>query len=314
MFTMPGSLQTKLTDLYPDLTGLRRAIRSADWAAVAGYFAALPDRADRSVAVRLVAETPRSERFLERMLDTERESSLVRTLLGARLIVLAWQARSAAQSQYVSMAQWQIFHDLLNRAERVLADATALDPTNAAAWTERIIVARGLSLPNAEARRRHDRAAEYCDAPFVAESQLVQNLCPKWGGSTGALHAFTQERLRTGRPGTLAGAAVAHAHIEHALTFDYISMITDRLGERQVRDELVAAAEQTVLHPEFRPVHGWVAAHSAFAFAFWQGGYRTLAAPHFAALGRRATSFGWDNLDDKWRKAFRTASRTTRKG
>jgi hypothetical protein len=202
----------------------------------------------------------------------------------------------------VSQAQFQLFFERLRQAERHLADATAIDPTNAAAWTERIITARGLSLGSDEARRRYDRAAEHCDAPFAAQEQMVQNLCPKWNGSRGAVLAFARECLRGAKPGSLSGAVIAHAHVE--LAFDGN---LSYLAESAVRDELIGAAAHTVLHPDFRPSHGWVSAHTVFAFALFHSGAYGHAAPHFDALNHRATPYPWERSHVQWKRAFRRA-------
>ena len=298
---------------YPDLAALRRSVTARDWNAVSAYFQGLPARSDHSVAVRCVADIPRSERFLQRVVDSERDSSLARTLLGARFIVMGWDARTDARAQYVSQAQWQVFHDYLNRAERLLADAVAIDSTNAAGWSERIVVARGLGLDIDEARRRYQKAAEHCDVPYVAQTQLIQNLCPKWGGSLSAVHAFARECLDGSKPGSLGGCVVANAHIEHALMYETDYGVREYLGKRKVRDQLVGAAAHTVLNPAFEPGHGSIAAYSAFAFALFQGGWHADAAPHFAALGRRVHPYPWNQLDRSWKKGFLNARRAMRK-
>jgi hypothetical protein len=274
----------------------------------------MPARADQSVAVRLVAETPGVERFLQKVVDAERDSSLARTVLGARLIVMAWNARGAHLARYVSQSQWEVFGNHLQHAERVLADATALDPANAAAWTARITTARGLSLTADESRRRYQRAAEHCDTPYIAQAQLLQNLCPKWQGSLAEMHAFARECLAEAKAGSLGGAIVANAHVEQAFTATYLREISEYLGQRKVRDQLTAAAEHTVLHPEFAPCHGDVAANTTFAFASHTGGDFTQAARHFAALGSRAAEYPWHVLNDKkWKSVVRRARHEARK-
>ncbi|KKK06505.1 hypothetical protein LQ51_07830 [Micromonospora sp. HK10] len=308
-------VRTDLFDIYPDLAPLRASMKSGDWRRVSGYFEGLPIRADWSVAVRAVARTRGAERFLQRVVDSERDSALVRTLLGARFIVMAWDARSGLLAQYVKQAQWQIFHDYLNRAERLLADATTIDPTNAAAWTERVKVARGLGLGVDEGRRRYDRAAEHCDVPYLAQAELAQNLCPKWGGSLDALLTFARERLETGKPGTLDGAVLADALIERAFMEDDYSLMEQNLQDGSVRSELARAAEQTVLHPDFDPsTHGTVAAHATFAYAFFVAGDHKRMAPHFAALGDRSNWYPWGVWHGKnWKDTFRSARRAARK-
>jgi hypothetical protein len=284
----------------------------SDWDAVSAYFQGVPARSDRSVAVRVVAENAGSEQFLQRVVDTERDSSLARTLLGARFIVMAWDARGATWAKYVKASQWRVFHYNLHHAERVLADATAIDPSNAAAWTERITVARGLSLGQDEARRRYEQAAEHCDVPYTAQTQLLQTLCPKWGGSLDAIHSFARQCLDAAKPGSLGGAIVAHAHVEHGFQEYGVGELGRYFRIPRVKEEIAAAAAKTVLHPDFRPVHGWVGAHSVFAFAFAHASAHAEAAKHFAALGNRAASYPWSMHDARWMAAFRRARRAAR--
>jgi hypothetical protein len=310
MIELLKPLRTSDAAHAPDLAGLRRAAKAGDWAAVVAYFDGLPPRADHAVAARVVADVNGSERFLQRAVDTDRDSSLARTLLAGRCIVIGWKARTGAYAADVSAAQWRVFHDYLGRAERLLADAVAIDPANTAAWTDRIVTARALSLGQVEARRRYDRAAEHCDVPYLAQVHLIQNLCPKWGGSISAVQDFAQECLKTGAPGTLSGAVVANAHIEQAFADGQAYRVGDYLSRRQVRDKLAAAAARTVLHGDFDPEHGWVRAHSAFAFAFYQGGDLPRAAQHLARLGNLMSPYGWEQMSNTWKSDYRHAGRT----
>ncbi|WP_204000336.1 hypothetical protein [Virgisporangium aurantiacum] len=301
-------LRTKTIEHYPDLAPLRAAVRRSDWAAVSAHFGGFPARADRSTAVRVVAETAGSERFLQRVVDTQRDSSLARTLLGARFIVTAWDARGATRAKYVKGDQWRVFHDHLRRADGLLADATAIDPFNAAAWSERVTAARGLSLGQDEGRRRYERAAELCDAPYGAQRQLLQTLCPKWGGSVDAVLAFARECAESAKPGELGAANVAAAHAEIALDDDDAG-VARHLTVPQVREEVAAAAARSVLHPDFRPVHGWLGAHSVFAFDLFHAAAPDSAAVHFAAMGNRVNSYPWDAQSGLWKSDFRQARR-----
>ncbi|GAB3827898.1 hypothetical protein [Dactylosporangium cerinum] len=113
-----------------------------------------------------------------------------------------------------------------------------------------------------------------------------------------------------GKPGTLAGAVVANAHIERAFTDDRLFRIRDYLSRRQVRDEIAAAAARTVLHGDFEQEHGWVRAHSAFAFALYEGGDLPRSAQHFARLGNLMAPYGWEQMSNNWRSDFRHAGRT----
>ncbi|WP_426504979.1 hypothetical protein ACPPVO_45805 [Dactylosporangium sp. McL0621] len=305
-------VRTDAAAWHPDLAGLRRLVRAGDWAGVEAYFDGLPPRADRSTAVLFVANERGAEHFLQRVVDAQRDSSLARTLLGARFIVIGWQARTAAYAKNVSAAQWKVFGDYLGRAERVLADAVAIDPANSAAWTERITTARALSLGPDESRRRYERAAEHCDTPYRAQVQLLQNLCPKWGGSFPEVHAFAERCLTGAEPGSLSGAIAANAQLEQALQENYVRDIRQYLARADVRRRLEAAAERTVLHADFAPGHGWVNAHSAFAAAFSLGGHIAAARPHLQALGPFVAPYGWEQVSAKWPDLVRQARRDAR--
>jgi hypothetical protein len=308
-----GRIRTNCADYDPTLGVLRTAVKSRDWPSVSQFFAQLPARSDQSLAVTMVGSLARSERFLQRVVDSERDSSLARTLLGARLIELAWKARSAHFARYVSAAQWEVFYDYLRRAERLLSDATAIDPGNASAWTMRLTTCRGLGLGIDEGHRRYERVAEHCDSPYGAQMQMIQQLSPKWSGTLDRMHAFARECLNTATPGSLSGAVVADAHVEHAFTYDYLNEIEEYLVRREVHDELHAAAAATVLHPDHQPEFGSVDAHSFFAYAFYHGGHYQSATPHFTALSNRVSLYPWQVLPgQKPAAAFRSARRTVR--
>ncbi|GAA1026523.1 hypothetical protein GCM10009557_04570 [Virgisporangium ochraceum] len=305
------ALRTKTIELYPDLAPLRAAVRRGNWAAVSAHFDGFPARADRSTAVQVVAETAGSERFLQRVVDTHRDSSLARTLLGARYIVTGWNARGATRAKYVQADQWRVFHDHLRRADGLLADATSIDPSNAAAWGERVTAARGLSLGQDEGRRRYERAAEHCDAPYGAQRQLLQTLCPKWGGSVDAVLTFARQCAEAAKPGGLGAANVAAAHAEIALDDDDVE-VARHLAAPHVREEVAAEAARSVLHPDFRPVHGWLGAHSVFAFTLFHAADHAGAAVHFAAMGNRVNSYPWSAHSGLWKPEFRQARRAVR--
>ncbi len=168
----------------PALVGLHDAVTCGDWPAIAAFFAGVPDPDDRDYVVYVIAETEGSEEFLRAAADrAEPESTLAVTLYAARLVVVGWNVRGGLRAQYVGREQFDTFHDRLRRAERLLIDVTARDPADTSAWAWRLKTARGLELGQAEARRRYDRLARTAPHMYTAQAQLVQQLCPKWGGT-----------------------------------------------------------------------------------------------------------------------------------
>lgn len=277
-------------DHYPDLAPLRAALLAQDWPAVVAFFENLPEHDDPTVATYLVAETKGVERFLRTAGGGPASSVLAGSLLGARLVVMAWDARGAARAQYTSNNQFRSFHRILLEAEQVLGEVTAEDPGNIAAWTSRLKTARGLEMGQAEAERRYQRAAKARAHPLLAQLAHVQQLCPKWGGSLERMHAFARACADDAPAGSLSAAAVAEAHLEHAYhegTFGY-------LRRPSVLAQVQEAVARSVGDPSHRRVHGWVQAESSFAYVLWHAGDHAGAARRMAALGNRATRYPWD--------------------
>lgn len=285
-----GSPSLDAVDHYPDLAPLRAALRAQDWPRVVAFFEGLPEHDDPTVATYLVADTKGVESFLRTAGGGPASSILAGSLLGARLVVMAWDARGAARTQYTSNSQFRSFHQILLEAEKVLGEVTAEDPGNVAAWTSRLKAARGLEMGQAEADRRYQHAAKARPNPLSAQLSHVQQLCPKWGGSLDRLHAFARACADYAPAGSLNAVAVAEAHLEHAYhesTFAYLrrpSVLAD------VRD----AVARSVGHPDHRRVHGWVQAEASFAYVLWHAGDEAGAAARMAALGNRATRYPWD--------------------
>ncbi|MGW2914092.1 hypothetical protein ACWC9X_26990 [Streptomyces asoensis] len=302
-------------DNTPELIPLREAARAGDWPAVRAYCEGLGSAARLTTASNMLADVPGVENFLERAAAEQPAGPLARTLLAERYIHIGWDIRSSARAQHVSRDQFVQFHDWLRRAEQILIEVCAEHPSYAPAWTARLKTVRGLQLGQAEARRRYDRLRAHHPHHYRAQTQLLQQLCPKWSGSWEAAHAFARECATAAPDGSVSGALVAIVHIEHALDLDGGHKAA-YMRSPSVHHDLRNAAQVSVLHPAHRPDWDTVGAHNAFAFAFSFGGHLADAAAHFAALGDRATDDPWDCMPDK-KAAFlryRKAALDTRGG
>ncbi|WP_432134985.1 hypothetical protein [Streptomyces sp. bgisy154] len=300
-------------DNVPELVPLRTAARAGDWPAVRAHLTRLESADQLVTAASALAEVPGVETFLEKAAADLPADPLPRTLLAERYIQIGWQVRGRATAEHVSREQFDRFHDWLRRAELLLIEVCAEQPAYAPAWTARLLTALGLGLGQAEARRRYDRLRAHHPHPYAAQSRLLQQLCPKWGGSWEAAHAFARECAVAAPDGAVNAALVAQAHLEQWLDLEDLEGRAYLRGV-PVRDDLRNAAQVSVLHPAHRP--GWdsVGAHSAFAMAFSLGGHFADAAPHFAFLGDRASDHPWRYLSDagtafrKFRKSALSAA------
>jgi hypothetical protein len=288
--------------VFPEIAQLRVAVSARNWSAVSSFFAGLADENDRSFAVGVVGKVGGAENGLQEVVARGAPSTLPSVLLASRYIDLGWKTRTARSARLVSRKRFAVFHDHLRRAERLLIDVTAREPHNAMAWAERLLTARGLELGQSEARRRYDRLAEHHPHHFMAQSRLLQQLCPKWGGTWEEMHAFARACMLAAPPGSLSPVLVAEGHLERWLHLGGTGTQKAKRYMRrqpQVREEIVEAAHRSVLDPAFRSRYGWRSAHNVFAAAFSLMGERKRAAVHFRSLGNVASDHPWYYFADK---------------
>ncbi|QBJ90887.1 hypothetical protein D0Z67_11615 [Streptomyces seoulensis] len=288
----------EITSAYPEVAWLRQAVAAWDWAGVRQHLAGLPQGSDTSQVFGTVAGTEGVERALRDLVAAAPDDVFALTLLGAREIAIGWEIRTAARAESVTREQFATFHAHLRTAEQLLIRATALDPSYVPAWAERLNTARGLGLGQNEARRRYDRLAKSHPHHFTAQTRLLQQLCPKWGGSWEAAHSFARDRMLGAPDGSLSAGLVAEAHLEHWLDLDAGEERHAYLRQSHVHAELVEAAGRSVLHPEFRRDPGWVTVAGCFAALFSLIGDTARAAAHFRALGNLASKLPWSYLGD----------------
>ncbi|MFC4022116.1 hypothetical protein ACFOW4_29850 [Micromonospora sp. GCM10011542] len=275
---------------YPEVASLRTALRGHDWPVLCDLFADV-DAATRTHLVNVVAGWGGAENLLRPRLSRNPDDPLASTLFGAALVQSGWRIRTTARAALVSADRFDRFHEHLRRAEQVLIDVTARHPDDAAAWTQRITLARGLELGQAEARRRYDRLARHHPHHLAAQSSLLQQFCPKWSGSWERAHGFARECVEAAPPGAHQAALVVEAHLEEmaevvqSLPPKEQARGGPRNHLRGVADEIHAAAERSVRHPDFRHTIGWVTVRSTFAAAFDVLGDQDAAREQFDALG-----------------------------
>lgn len=276
---------------------LQLAVAAQQWGTVGSLFQPLTVPNKILLAARIVGAPDGSGGFPLVPIPVDAPIQDPRVLRAARLIHIGWDVRTAARAKYVSQEQFTVLHDYLVRAERILIDITAREPDNISAWEQRLTTARGLSLGQAEARRRYTCLAKYDPHNYSAQSCLLQQLCPKWGGSFEEAHTFARERMLAAPEGALSGVLVAQAHAEH-----WLELPADEreiyLRQPEIRDEVIAAASRSVLHPDCRPGQEKTSGHGAFAMILSLIGDHAAAAPHFRNLAEPPTGMPWCYLDD----------------
>jgi hypothetical protein len=286
---------TDLTDAYPEWQELRAALRREDWPTARRLITDQPP----SVQTQLIWQVDDESQIrplVQQRVDADPDDSVAAAVLGRLMIHDAWQVRTGARAKNVSRDQFRTFHEMLRTAERMLIDAAAHQPTDCSIWACRLITARGLELGQSEARRRYDRLAEQDPHHLPGQELMLQQLCPKWGGTYDDMHGFARDVALAAPEGALNASLIAQAHFEHLL--DLNSWEIARYATAEVKEEVRMAAARSVLHPGFRPTYGWIDAASRFALIFSMFDDHAAAAPHFQALGNRVSRNVWGYFDD----------------
>ncbi|MFY1697947.1 hypothetical protein [Solwaraspora sp. WMMA2101] len=289
------ALTTDLTDAYPEWRELRAALRAGDWPAARTLIADQQPSTQTGLISQADAE-PDIRPMVQQQVDADPTDAVAAALLGWLMIHNAWQVRTSARAKHVSRSQFRTFHEILRAAELMLIDAAAHQPADCSIWAARLITARGLQLGQSEARRRYDRLAEQDPHHLPAQELLLQQLCPKWGGSFDEMHTFARECAAAAPEGALNASLIAQAHFEHLVELN--SWEQAKYATTEVKEEVRMAAARSVLHADFRPTYGWIDAASQFAMVHSLLGDHAAAAPHFVALGNRVSTDVWGRFDD----------------
>jgi hypothetical protein len=284
---------------HPELTSLRSAAAAGQWPAVSTVFDSLTDDDSRAFFEDDVTNVAGIENMLQVVVAADESAALPAILLAGRHVKLGWAARTSAAGSEVTQAQFETFTEHLRAAERILMDVTARHPEDVRAWSWRIVTARGLELGQSEARRRYDRLAAHNPRHYSAQASLLQQLCPKWGGTWEAVHAFARASKESAEPGSHNPALVAQAHLEQWFDLAGGNAGSAYLNQPGVLDEISDAAALSVLHPDFRQGFGWVNVQGLFAMVYSLVGDDARAAVHFKALGDLASDAPWDLFLDK---------------
>ncbi len=209
---------------------------------------------------------------------------------GRAMIDAAWAARGNGLGHTVTDRGWQQFHDRLGAAGEALTRAWELDPTDARAATEMIVVAMGLEGDRREAVDLWYRRAMTADPDnFEACHRMLYYLYPRWHGSHEEMIAFGRECMAGGNWRGRIPHMLADAHAQVA---------------REVDDEAAYLAQPHVWADVRACIEGMMAAFPEMTFypsslAMWAcdaGQWRDAAAlfkkigdnPDLAAFGSKA--------------------------
>ncbi|MFF0759012.1 hypothetical protein ACFYWH_03085 [Streptomyces sp. NPDC003737] len=268
---------------------LVEAAGSGDWPAVKAALAPFDLGRDDQVLGEL-ADLGGVQAWIGRAVEEDKEHRATALLIsGARHVNWGWEARTSALAVDVSQAQWRVFHERLRIAEEQLLEAAELQPEWVTPWRRLLTSGRGMSLGPAVNETRLDAALRRDPLNLDAHIQWVSQLQPRWGGKPGEALAFAREAFAGAPDGHRLGCVIAMAHIE-----DWVeSSRQDCLVTPEIQDELLEAAERSILHRAYVRRPGWQEDFNTFAMALSLAS-ESIALPRvFRELGGAYTPWPW---------------------
>jgi hypothetical protein len=276
----------------PRARALINALAVRDRDTVRACLADVYDPDARAFLISLAADVPGVQDWIPQWIAEEPDSTLPLLIRGCHAVWWAWDARGGGYAKHTSQDQFDEFFRRLRLAENCLDEVTRRTPEDTTAWAFLTASARGRQVGAEEAAARFDAVIKHAPEHVMAHEQRLQFLCKKWSGSHEEMFAFAREAASRATPGSQLHNILAAAHIEYWLSLPS-GEDQEHMRHPQVRQELVAATYQSVLHPAFRPVAGWPSRANTFAMALHMSGEYAHAARVFDMIGAHVTEWPW---------------------
>ncbi|MFC0598348.1 hypothetical protein [Streptomyces palmae] len=268
---------------------LVEAATAGDWTAVRAALAPFDLGRDHQVLGTL-ADLDGVQDWIGRAIEEDKEHQATALLIsGARHISWGWEARTAARAANVTREQWRIFHERLEIAEEQLLEAAESRPEWVTPWSRLLTSGRGMSVGHAVNGARLDAALRRDPLDLETHLEWVSYLQPRWSGEPGQALAFAREAFARAPQGHRLGCVIAMAHIENWVESDR----EDCLETPEIQAELRAAADHSILHPDYVPRPGWQQDFNMFAMALSLAEERHTIRRVFRALDGAYTSWPW---------------------
>ncbi|SDT51726.1 DUF4034 domain-containing protein [Actinoplanes derwentensis] len=251
---------------YGDPTSRRLidALTNRDWRTARDVFAAATDPDERAFLMEAATGVDDVQEWIQEWVAAEPESTLPVLVRGCHAVQWAWEARGAKRAQYTSGEQFREFARRLKLAENLLNEVVERDPDDVTAWTWLVASARGRQVGRAEAQARFDEVIKRHPLHIVAHEEYLQFLCAKWSGSHELMFEFARKATAAAPEGSWLPELIAVAHLEKWVSLPS-GEDAEWIRQPDVREEIVAAAAKSYLHPNFRTGPGWVPRVATFA-------------------------------------------------
>jgi WD40 repeat protein len=155
-------------------------------------------------------------------------------------IQYAWDARGSGFALEVSDVGWELYHQRIEEAQRLLEESLQLGAKDGEVYSRLIEVAKAKGLPREETDALVEAGRNFDPTYLPIYVSMAEYLLPRWHGEPGDAEKFASELTEKipGENGLVAFAVVA----KHVHYFDWCDDCTLYWGNYN-REQLVRAAE-----------------------------------------------------------------------
>jgi len=261
-----------------------------------------------TLLISALGQFPGNPKFIGEYVRKYPDSEHAYIIAGSNKIHWAWEARTGNPADEVSDKQWDLFFERLSQANSLLNQSLDISSSNAEAYSHLIQVAMGLGVDQKELFSIFSSLKIRKPNHVIGHSNMLYALTEKWGGSDESMFSFARNTFSQSKAGSPLGVLIAQAHIEKWSDIDIFDEDTEGaytyISSQKVRDELLYAYNQSIVHKDYR--YSVLTPHIAgiFAMAFYLCGDYKMARINCAKLSKGFGKYPWYYLNETEHEAL----------
>lgn len=275
----------------------RARSREGDWRALSGLLCEAQTRDEIGHILDSLpeADTDQPHAWIQEWHAAEPTNGYVSAVLAHQWLQAAWVIRGSGLASTVAEDAWSQVHERTRIAERILAQAYRIDPTNFVVLETMLSVAFAVGIPEPEMWRRYQRATAQDPFSFAHARRAAYYLTPRWHGTEEKVIDFARDLHQRAPEGHPVHAIIPFAYIETAY-------MADRdLTEWEEREIVSALQRSRLLDGHNLDDPDFIVARNLFIFGLWFANEVDRAAHLMRQLGQvptRYTESPWHYRED----------------
>jgi hypothetical protein len=277
---------------YSELTRITTLLKQGDYDTVRDfYYAISPDK--RSALIDGISLTEAHAKILGEWISKRSDCAVATVFNGAHWTYTAWVARTGKLGSEVTEKQAQTFFEHLEQAFVFLKASIEEGDQDAEPYARMLRVLMGLSEPLDTLYDYYNEMIRFAPDHLWGHMHMLTAASARWLGSDDQMFEFVNKTIASSKPGSLLHMLVPMAHTE--LWFDkaYENASVNHFLQNDVRRDIVAAYNNSVLSKDFQPSQLRPIVHNYFCFAFHYMGDARMARTERLSFGDYISLYPW---------------------